>query len=233
MAQDEKVPYIDADEMHEQLVEFYNAHARPETLFAILNVYQEHAEILEEIEEKMFEHRDSELFSKWREKLHHFSDRVEWYAEAAEGADDPLDAYEVISPPMFDGEYPDELDTDGGGPDSQTLWKLANELVVIGDPRDLSEASLEEMQDHFRTFVKLFWGSIGEEVKSQVTDSMSESAQAVMESAAEAASKLSEEQPEEVVALRTKGANEGRRSIAPLLLAAGAIFLMNKRKSRR
>jgi len=231
MAQHEKIPYIDVDEMHEQIVEFYDAHARPETLFAILNVYQEHAELLAEIEEKMFEHRDSEAFEKWRKNLHSFSDRIQWYAEAVDGADSPMDAYELISPPLFDGEYPEGLETTGDGPDNQAVWKLANELSVIGDPRDLSEASLEEMREHYKTFVEVFWKSIAEEV-GPYSSEMPDDERADAEAAMEAADKLAREQPEEVVVLRTKGAGEGRRSIAPLLLAAGAIFMMSKRKGR-
>jgi len=232
MAQPEKIPYIDVDEMHEQIVEFYDAHARPETLFAILTVYQDQAEVLEEIEGKMFEYRDSESFEKWRENLHSFSDRIEWYVEAVEGADSPMDAYELISAPLFEGEYPEELETTGDGPDNQTVWKLANELAVIGDPRDLSEASLEEMQEHYKTFVKVFWKRIAEEVGPYSAE-MPDDERAESEAAMEAAEKLAREQPDEVVALRTKAAGEGRRSIAPLLLAAGAILLMSKRKGRR
>lgn len=231
MSQHEKIPYIDVEDMHERVVEFYTDHGHPETLFAILGVYQEHAELLEEIEEKMFEHRDSDLFKKWRENLGHFSDRIEWYAEAVEGADDPYEASPLIAAPMFEGQYPEELDTTGDGPDNQTIWKLANELAVIGDPRDLSEASLEEMKDHYETFVEVFWNSVGDELTRQIEGE--EDVDEDIQKAIDEAQELAKEQPEKVVGIRTKGANEGRRSIAPLLLAAGAILLMSKRKGRR
>ena len=231
MAQDEKIPYIDVDEMHEQVVEFYDAHAHPDTLFAILAVYQDQAELLEEVEEKMFEHRDSEPFDKWRGDLHDFSNRIEWYAEAVEGADDPYDAYDLISPPLFDGEYPEELEEEPDGPDNHTVWKLANELVVIGDERDLSVASLEEMRDHYRTFVEVFWTSVADELTRQLgsDDDVDEE----ISKAVDQAQRLAKEQPEKVVGLRVKGANEGGASLAPFLLAAGALFLMSKRKGRR
>lgn len=231
MAQQEKIPYIDVEEMHERIVEFYGDHAHPETLFAILNVYQEHAELLEEIEEKMFEHRDSELFEKWRENVANFSERIEWYTEAVEGADDPHEASPVIAGPLFEGEYPEELETNADGPDNQTIWKLANELALIGDPRDLSEASLEEIREHYQTFVEIFWNSVADELARQEEGEEEEDAE--IQKAIEEAQGLATEQPEKVVGIRTKGANEGRRSIAPLLLAAGAILLMSKRKGRR
>lgn len=230
MAQHEKIPYIDVDEMHERIVAFYGDHDHPDTLFAILAVYEEQAELLQEIEEKMFEHRESELFEKWRENLHNFSERIEWYAEAVEGADDPHEASPLISAPLFDGQYPGDIETTGGGPDNQTVWKLANDLAVIGDPRDLSEASLEEMREHYQTFVEIFWSSVGDELGRQIGDDGDIDAE--IQKAVDEAQELAKEQPEKVVAVRTKGANEGRRSIAPLLLAAGAIFMMAKRKGR-
>ena len=231
MSQHEKIPYIDVDEMHERVVEFYGEHDQPDTLFAILGVYQEQAEILEEIEEKMFEYRDSELFEKWRQELHEFAARIEWYAEAVEGADDPHEASPLISEPLFDGVYPEELETRPEGPDGHTVWKLANELVLIGDQRDLSEASLEEMKGHYESFVEVFWNSIGDELARQI-EAM-EDADEEMQKAVDEAYLLAKEHPEKVVGLRNKRANEGRRSMAPLLLAAGAILLMAKRKGRR
>jgi len=231
MAQDEKIPYIDVDEMHEQIVEFYDAYADPDTLFAILAVYKDQAEMLEEVEAKMFEHRDTELFDKWRDDLHEFSGRLNWYVEAVEGADDPYDAYDLISPPLFDGEYSEELEGVPAWADNQTVWKLANELVVIGDERDLSAASLEEMRDHYQTFVEAFWTSVADELTRQMGSD--EDIDAEIAKAVEQAQRLASEQPEKVVGMRTRGDNEGGHSIAPFLLAAGALFLMSKRKGRR
>lgn len=228
MAEENQIPYIDVDEMHERLVLFYEANAHPDTLFAILAVMQEQSELLEEVEQKMFEHRD-ERFDEWRADLHGFSDRIEWYAEAVEGADDPYDAYDVIAPPLFEGEYPDDLESPPSWPDNQSIWKLANHLVVIGDERDLTEASLEEMQEHYRTFVEVFWTRIGEELERQVAG---EDIDAHIQKAIEEAQGLAEDHPEEVVGLRSRTEGEGR-SIAPLLLAAGAIWMLTQRKGRR
>lgn len=230
MSEAEKIPYIDVDEMHEHLVAFYEAHAQPETLFSILAVMQAQTELLEEVEQKMFEHRD-ERFDVWREDLHGFSERIEWYSEAIEGADDPLDAYDVIAPPLFEGVYPKDVETPPDGPDNQTIWKLANQLVVIGDDRDLSADALEEMQEHYRTFVEVFWNSIAEEISMRITADSPDDVVEEGEAAIEDARKNALEQPEEVVGLRSRAAGEGR-SIAPLLLAAGAIWLMSKRKGR-
>jgi hypothetical protein len=225
MAQSDQIPYIDVDEMHEALVGFYNDHAHPETLFAILGAMSEQADFLEEIEQNMFEHRGAR-FDEWREELNDFSNRIEWYAEAVEGADDPYDANEVIAPPLFEGKYPEEIEGPKN-PDNQTIWKLANKLVVIGDQRDLSEASLEEMQEHYRTFVEMFWNGLADELTRQVEG---EDVDAEIEKSIDRAKELAAEQPEEVVGLRAR--SEGR-SMAPFLLAAGAIWLMSKRKGRR
>jgi hypothetical protein len=229
MADEGKVPYIDVDEMREQIVEFYGAYPLPETLFAILSVLYEKTELLEEVEEKMFEHRESEAFDDWRASFKRFGDRMEWYADAAEAADDPVDAHDVIAPPLFEGEYPEDLEDAPEWPDIETVWRSANDLVIIADKRDLDETSLEEMREHYKKFVEIFWASVGDEISHQAEGEGDEDPE--IQQAIDAAHAMAESQPDEVVTSRLKG--EGKRSIAPLLLAAGAILLMAKRKSRR
>jgi hypothetical protein len=218
----EKTPHIDPELLGDEIQTFYGAYPYVDTLGAILASFQKALDWLDELAENDFKEPTGAFDAFWS-RAQAFADRLDGYIDLLPGADAPNEIEELILPPLFEGEYGDEVEDPPSHPDVQTLWRLANEYFSLkNSEHEHLGYELETVQE----FVEGFW----EEVRRGLIGELSgEDVDVEIEAAIDRAAELGEESTE-AVTMGDPSQGPERASIAPLLLGIGAILWMSKRK---
>jgi hypothetical protein len=222
-------PFVDVETIRDQIVEFYDSAPYHETLRAILQVTRATYELLSELWPEGAEGNAIRIKGK------EFDERLVWYLEAVDGADEGDEDVltEVVLDPLFDGEYHDEGGDSPSWPDIDTLWRLMNQTTAL----TLAQLPAGEGGDHdllssYRELYSIFWGSIAGslDIEAESLPEDFETMRGDLEAASDSARSMSADSGEDAIA--PQRATSGSGALALGVLGIGALMLLSSHRRR-